>query len=171
MPRSSRELSNRLFRVGLPLWWGTRYNVLCTYEREDRPTTTTDRLSQTQNFQPKNAKNEQQKHLLKSRPDLRQRKFLGLCQLPEEDEPAWVTQPGRTPADLPEGDGGVCGGDVPPVDHLGLPQPLVRLGEGDEVALSAGLRVEMAKPGRRMGERVLCYLANKQNCCSSRLLV
>ena len=75
------------------------------------------------------------------------------------------------PADLPEGDGGVCGGDVPPVDHLGLPQPLVRLGEGDEVALSAGLRVEMAKPGRRMGERVLCYLANKQNCCSSRLLV
>ena len=24
---------------------------------------------------------------------------------------------------------------------------------------------------KRMGERVLCYLANKQNCCSSRLLV
>ena len=80
-------------------------------------------------------------------------------------------EPDRAPADLPEGDCGVCGGDVPPVDHLGLPQPLVRLGEGDEVALSAGLRVEMAKPGRRMGERVLCYLANKQNCCSSRLLV
>ena len=41
------------------------------------------------------------------------------------------------PADLPEGDGGVCGGDVPPVDHLGLPQPLVRLGQRDLAAVRA----------------------------------
>ena len=35
------------------------------------------------------------------------------------------------PVDLPEGDCGVAGGHVPPVDHLGLPQPLVRLGQCD----------------------------------------
>ena len=46
-------------------------------------------------------------------------------------------EPDRAPADLPEGDGGVCGGDVPPVDHLGLPQPLVRLGQRDLAAVRA----------------------------------
>ena len=44
-----------------------------------------------------------------------------------------------TSADLPEGDGGVGGGDVPAVDHLGLPQPLVGLGQCDLAAIRARL--------------------------------
>ena len=44
-------------------------------------------------------------------------------------------QPDGASADLPEGDGGVSGGHVPPVDHLCLPQPLVRLGQCDLAAV------------------------------------
>ena len=54
-------------------------------------------------------------------------------------------EPDGAPADLPEGDGGVCGGDVPPVDHLGLPQPLVRLGQRDLAAVRAGF----PEPGKK----------------------
>ena len=44
-------------------------------------------------------------------------------------------EPDGAPADLPEGNGGIRGGHVPSVDHLCLPQPLVRLGQCDLVAV------------------------------------
>jgi hypothetical protein len=34
-----------------------------------------------------------------------------------------------TPADFPVGNGSVRGGEVPVVDDLGLPEPLLRLGQ------------------------------------------
>ena len=110
-------------------------------------------------------------NLLEASPHLRQRKPLCLCQFSEEDQPAWVAQPCRAPADLPEGDGSVGRRHVPLVNHLCLPQPLVRLGEGDEVTLGSGLRVEMAKPGMGMMKAQVLHLSNRQNCCSSRLLL
>ena len=88
----------------------------------------------------------------------------------QELPPGVVRQPYGAPADLPEGNGGISGGHVPPVDHLCLPQPLVRLGEGDEVTLGPGLGVEVAKPGMGIRAKVL-HLAKRQNCCSSRLLL
>ena len=45
--------------------------------------------------------------------------------LPQELLPRVEAKLQGAPVDLPEGDGGVSGGHVPPVDHLCLPQPLV----------------------------------------------
>ena len=63
----------------------------------------------------------------------------------QELQPGVEAKIQTAPADLPEGDGGVCGGDVPPVDHLGLPQPLVRLGQRDLAAVRAGF----SEPGKK----------------------
>ena len=81
-------------------------------------------------------------HLLEPPPEVREHEPLGLRELPEEDQPGGVAQPGGAPAGLPEGDGRVGGGEPQAVHGPRLPEPLVRLGEGDVVRLLP----QVAKP-------------------------
>ena len=102
----------------------------------------------TGNFQPKKkmwvrrtfqvgrqAANKSVAFLLFSSSHLLQTETFQPPKLLQELQPRAEAKIQTAPADLPEGDGGVCGGDVPPVDHLGLPQPLVRLGQRDLAAI------------------------------------
>ena len=104
----------------------------------------------TGNFQPKKkmwvrrtfqvgrqAANKSVASLLFSSSHLLQTETFQPPKLLQELQPRAEAKIQTAPADLPEGDGGVCGGDVPPIDHLGLPQPLVRLGQRDLAAVRA----------------------------------
>lgn len=55
-------------------------------------------------------------------------------------------------ADLPEGDSRVGGGDLLPVDDLGLLEPLVRLRQLDRLAVR-GLVAELGEQLELFGER------------------